>query len=81
MRSQWLFALPVVLYAALYLSLLQPVPGYGRNHRFPGESERIRFPEYRIGGEYSKMVFTPLQRLDRLLRPTYWYARFKEDPT
>ena len=58
----------VLLYVGAYLSLVKAedlsiLVG-------PGPWERI--PEYRFGGDVSRTVFSPIQKLDSHVRPRYW---------
>jgi hypothetical protein len=50
-----------VLYVGSYLALV--VPGF----RVPGLNNN-----YRVGGEYAERFFSPLEQIDRKLRPAAW---------
>jgi hypothetical protein len=47
----------LAVYAGLYFALVD----------FPG-----RVPQYHRGGDAAKVIFWPINQLDRLIRPNYW---------
>ena len=62
---------PPVLYVASYAVLLAPsdliVEPEKGNFSFRQE-------DYRIGGEFSRLVFRPLHGIDYRIRPRYWHS-------
>jgi hypothetical protein len=73
--NKWLFT--VALYLTSYAFLLQPefrpeVSGLGILY-----FERV--PAYSFGGEVSRRLFAPLQRVDQMLRPKFWRGRIVDD--
>jgi hypothetical protein len=69
-----MFRLPVlilfpVLYIFLYLGELKPEQhGIGSLGYF----NWLRTTHYRINGDFANLIFGPLNRIDRKLRPGYW---------
>jgi hypothetical protein len=56
--------LAVLIYVGAYCLMVKPmVIGFG-----PWEAQA----EYRFGGEYSAVLFSPLERLDRQMFPKRW---------
>src|SRR4051794_9903033 len=57
------------LYVSLYIALLAPAEAVEGDIR---GIARWRIPAYRAGGARAQTVFAPLNRIDRLVRPSYW---------
>jgi hypothetical protein len=71
-----LAAIPL-LYVLSYLLILESavaVPGFGG---WFVERE----PHYHFGGRVSETIFSPLQALDKRLRPAYWETPAFYEPT
>jgi hypothetical protein len=61
----------VIVYVGAYLSLLTPDTYWFCSLGCSGLPYQ-RKPLFRVGGEQAKTVFSPLLRLDQIIRPTYW---------
>jgi hypothetical protein len=61
------------IYGAAYLALVRRTETPG-NFVIIGRTP-MRAPEYRVGGAFSGIVFTPAYRLDTTLRPRHWGRR------
>jgi len=66
------FATPCIVgYVIAYSLLLQP------KEQFLFANLNIAYwerrPSYRIGGEFVQRLFGPVNRLDLMLRPSYWH--------
>ncbi len=64
-----LLLLPV-LYVGSYLALV--VPGGVKRPIPTGVTARLSWDRYRIGGNWSVIIFWPLEQIDRKLRPGAW---------
>jgi hypothetical protein len=67
--------LSAALYLLSYLALIQPKQDGASAIGSLGWLFYKRAPSYRLGGQFSKKLFLPLQWLDEELRPSYWRMR------
>ena len=80
-----IFAVSILsLYLASYLALREPVVRYDSTTRFDAKGDMsirlwpVNDPEYRIGGHFSRTVFSPIAWVDWQLREDYWVQRHWE---
>jgi hypothetical protein len=65
----------VALYVLAYLALVQPKQDSASALGSLGCLFYKCAPSYRLGGQFSKKLFLPVQWLDQKLRPGYWRVR------
>jgi hypothetical protein len=75
-RAPLIFAIVLlllpVLYVGSYFALVDPPENRRtmRKGRIP--ASRLFDPNYRIAARYAEVVFYPLERIDRKVRPAAW---------
>jgi len=74
-RALCTLAVLLALYVGAYSALVDV------NHTFRGEGPPYPLaPVYKIGGDVSKSVFTPVHMVDRMLRPDHWQIPVEDVP-